>query len=65
MYKVRVKTIYNTIELIVDDIKDLQEVFEQPYIVEIYIQTTQHYNKEELKHVRKFNSKGNTDLFKA
>lgn len=49
MYKVRIKTIYNTIELIVDDLTKYQELFEQPYVLEVYIQSTEQYKKRELK----------------
>ena len=46
MYKVRVKTIYNTIELIVDDLSALQELFNQPYVLEVYINSTEQYKLE-------------------
>ena len=37
MYKVIIKTLYNTINLEVEDINspEVQEIFNQPYIVEI------------------------------
>lgn len=51
MYKIRVKTIYNTIEMIVEDANspEMQELYNQPYVVEVYIETTEHYKKLTLK----------------
>lgn len=51
MYKVRIKTKYNVIELEVEDIHtpEMDEIFNQPYVEEVYIETTEHYKKLELK----------------
>lgn len=40
MYKVEIKTKYNTINLEVEDINnpEIQEIFDQPYILEIRIE---------------------------
>ena len=48
MYKVRIKTKYNMIELIVDNVNspELKEIFNQPYIEEVYIETTEHYKEK-------------------
>ena len=37
MYKVMIKTLYNTINLEVEDINspEVQEIFNQPYVIEI------------------------------
>lgn len=45
MYKVKIKTKYNVIELIVDNVNspELKELFNQPYVEEVYIETTEHY----------------------
>ena len=49
MYLVTIKTIYNTIRLEVEDIKEVEEILNQPYIVEVYIETMDHYIEEEKK----------------
>lgn len=48
MYKVRIKTKYNIIELTVDDVNspEMKEIFNQPYIEEVYIETTEHYKEK-------------------
>lgn len=55
-FLVKIKTKYNFIELIVDDIStpELKELFDQPYVEEVYIETTEHYRDDikVLKHVR-------------
>lgn len=40
MYKITIKTLYNTIHLEVEDysIPSVQEILEQPYIVEVQIE---------------------------
>ena len=47
MYKVKIVTIYNTIELIVDDVNspEMKELFSQPYVKEVYIDTMEHYKE--------------------
>ena len=51
MYRVRIKTKYNVINLIVDDVNDpeVQEILDQPYVEEVYIETTKHYKEGEMK----------------
>ena len=57
MYLVRIKTKFNTIQLIVDDVNspEVKEIIEQPYVLEVYIETTEHYRNDAkiLKNVRK------------
>lgn len=57
MYKVKIKTKFNIIELIVDNINspEMKEIFNQPYVEEVYIETTEHFkgNEKVLKNVRK------------
>lgn len=50
MYKVRIKTKYNVIEMVVDNVNnpELKEIFNQPYVEEVYIETTEHYKNKEL-----------------
>lgn len=40
MYQVRIKTKYNVINLVVEDYNtpEMQEIFDQPYVEEIYIE---------------------------
>lgn len=47
MYVVRIKTKYNTIELFVDDLKEIEEILYQPYVEQVYIDTIEHYYQEE------------------
>lgn len=49
MYKVTIQTKYNTIVLVVDDINtpEMQELYNQPYVTEVYIETMHHYTEEE------------------
>lgn len=48
-YRVRIKTKYNEINLIVDDINspEMKEILDQPYIEGVYIDTMNHYKEEE------------------
>ena len=50
MYKVKIKTKYNTIELQVENINtpELKEIFNQPYVEEVYIETMEHFKKLKL-----------------
>lgn len=52
MYKVYIKTKFNTINLEVEDISGpyINEILEQPYIEEVRIE---HIKEKELKYVRK------------
>lgn len=49
MYILRIKTKYNVINLKVDDINspEVQEILDQPYVLEVYIETDEHYKEEE------------------
>lgn len=49
MYIIRIKTKYNVINLKVDDVNspEVQEILDQPYVEEVYIETTEHYKEEE------------------
>ena len=50
MYLVKIKTKFNTIELEVDDMnsKEIQEILNQPYIENVYIQSMEQYTKDEI-----------------
>lgn len=50
MYLVKIKTKFNTIELEVDDMNtpEMQEILNQPYIEEVYIQSMEQYTKDEI-----------------
>lgn len=49
MYLVKIKTKYNLIQLTTDNVNsdELKEIFNQPYIEEVYIETMNHYYEEE------------------
>lgn len=57
MYLVKIKTKFNTIQLIVEDVNspEVKEILDQPYVEEVYIETTEHYKNDVkvLKNVRK------------
>lgn len=55
MYKVTIKTKYNVIELIVDDLAspELEEVFAQPYVEEIRAERLGKVKKLDPNHYRK------------
>ena len=48
MYYVEIKTLYNTIKLIVNDMNDPQllEILEQPYIVDVKVKTKEDLEQE-------------------
>lgn len=48
MYKVKIVTKYNTIIMEVEDTNtpEMQEIFNQPYVLEVYIETMKHFRKE-------------------
>lgn len=50
MYLVKIKTKYNLIELTTDNVNsdELKELFNQSYVKEVYIETLEHYYKEEI-----------------
>ena len=47
MYKVKIITKYNTIEMIVEDVNtpEMKELFNQPYVLGVYIDTMEHYKE--------------------
>ena len=51
MYLVRIKTKYNEIRLQVEDVnsEEMKELFNQPYIEEVYIESDEHYLDSEIK----------------
>jgi len=55
MYKVTIKTKYNTIELIVDDLTspELEEIFNQPYVEEIRAEQIKENDIGKIKKLRK------------
>lgn len=50
MYLVKIKTKFNIIQLEVEDMNtpEMQEILNQPYIEEVYIQSMEQYAKEEI-----------------
>lgn len=48
MYYIEIKTLYNTLKLIVDDMNDPQllEILEQPYVVDVKVKTKEDLEKE-------------------
>lgn len=48
MYLVKIKTKFNTIQLIVEDVNspEVKEILDQPYVEEVYIETTEHYKND-------------------
>lgn len=51
MYKVRIKTKFNLIEMVVEDVNspEMKELYDQPYVEEVYIDTMEHYKQELIK----------------
>ena len=56
MYKVTIKTLYNTINLEVEDINspEVQEIFNQPYVLEIRAEEIKKYDPK-VKRIKKDN----------
>ena len=48
MYKVKIVTKYNTIIMEVEDTNtpQMQEIFQQPYVLEVYIESMKHFEKK-------------------
>lgn len=55
MYKIKVKTTYNVIELLVEDYfsKDVQEIINQPYVEEVYLRCIDYENIDDYKDVKR------------
>ena len=55
MYKIKIKTTHNIIELIVDDYfsEDVQEIINQPYVEEVYLRCIDYENIEDYKDVKR------------
>ena len=55
MYKLKIKTEQNTIELIIDDFFDeqVQEIINQSYVKEVYLRCIDYENKDEYKSIKK------------
>lgn len=49
MYLVKIITKYNTIKVITDNVNSpqMQEIINQPYVEQVYIETLEHYDEEE------------------
>jgi len=47
VYRVRIVTIYNVIQLEVEDANspEMKEIYAQPYVREVYIETLEHYKE--------------------
>ena len=54
-YLVKIKTKFNLIKLLVDDVNspEMKEILNQPYIEEVYIETTEHYKEGEIELCKK------------
>jgi len=55
MYKLKVKTTHNTIELIVDNYfsQEVQEIINQPYVQEVYLRCIDYENIEDYKGIKR------------
>ena len=55
MYKIKIKTTHNVIELIVDDYfsEEVQEIINQPYVEEVYLRCIDYEDKNDYKDVKK------------
>jgi hypothetical protein len=55
MYKIKIKTTHNVIELIVDDYfsEEVQEIINQPYVEEVYLRCIDYENKNDYKDVKR------------
>lgn len=55
MHWLRVKTKYNTIELMVEDYfsEEVQEIINQPYVEEVYLRCVDYEDKKDYKKVKK------------
>lgn len=55
MYKIKIKTTHNVIELIVEDYfsEEVQEIINQPYVQEVYLRCIDYENKNDYKDVKR------------
>ena len=55
MHWIKVKTKYNTVEMIVDDYfsEEVQEIINQPYVEEVYLRCIDYENINDYKKVKK------------
>lgn len=55
MYKIKVKTTYNVIELLVKDYfaEEVQEIINQPYVEEVYLRCIDYENIDDYKDVKR------------
>ena len=51
MYKIKVKTTYNVIELLVEDY--FEEIINQPYVEEVYLRCIDYENIDDYKDVKR------------
>ena len=62
MYKIKIKTKYNTVEFIAEDFfsQEVQEIINQPYVEEIYLRFIDYENIDNYKDIKKLVKKGDT-----
>ncbi len=55
MYKIKIKTTHNVIELLVDDYfsEEVQEIINQPYVQEVYLRCIDYEDKNDYKDVKR------------
>ena len=55
MYKIKIKTTHNIIELIVEDYfsEEVQEIINQPYVEEVYLRCIDYENIDDYKDVKR------------
>lgn len=55
MYKIKIKTTHNVIELLVDDYfsEEVQEIINQPYVEEVYLRCIDYEDKNDYKDVKR------------
>lgn len=55
MYKIKIKTTHNVIELIVNDYfsEEVQEIINQPYVEEVYLRCIDYEDKNDYKDVKR------------
>ena len=55
MYKIKIKTTHNVIELIIDDYfsEEIQEIINQPYVEEVYLRCIDYENIDDYKDVKR------------
>ena len=55
MYKIKIKTTHNVIELLVDNYfsEEVQEIINQPYVQEVYLRCIDYENIDDYKDVKR------------